>query len=101
MTELLAFLQNAVAVAFGVLGLAVSISWVRHRDRATACLALAIVMLSLVALLGRAPALLGYTPPLVGEVADTCLVASGYTLFRYRTSLIPISRAREIGRAHV
>ncbi len=96
MNDLLAFLQNAVAVAFGVLGLAVAISWVRRRDRTTAYLALAIVLLSLVATLGRAPALLGYTPPLVGEVADACLVASGYTLFRYRTSLIPVSRSKHI-----
>ncbi len=96
MSDLLAFLQNAVAVAFGVLGLAVAITWVRRRDRSIAYLALAIIMLSLVATLGRVPALLGYTPPLVGEVGDVCLVASGYALLRYRMSLIPISRSRHI-----
>ena len=55
MTEVLAFLQNLTTVAFVLLGVAVGIAWARHRDRSQGFLALAIVLLSLVSLLGRIP----------------------------------------------
>src|SRR2546426_969250 len=49
LTDILSFLQNLTTAAFVVLGLAVAISWARHRDRTQGFLALAIVLLSLVA----------------------------------------------------
>ncbi len=94
MSDVLAFLQNATAVAFGALGLAVAITWARRRDRSLAFLALAIVLLSAVLLAGRLPMLLGYTPPLYTELTLVAFLASGYALLRYRASLIPFPRGR-------
>jgi len=93
-SELLAFLQNATAVAFGALGLAVAVTWARRRDRSLAFLALAIVLLSAVLLAARLPILLGYTPPLFTELTLVAFMASGYALLRYRASLIPFPRGR-------
>src|SRR5438270_6096558 len=93
-SDLLAFLQNATAVAFGALGVAVAITWARRRDRSLAFLALAIVLFSAVLLAGRLPMLLGYTPPLYTELTLVAFMASGYALLRYRASLIPFPRGR-------
>src|SRR6266851_5333225 len=84
------FMQNVDALAFVVLGLAVGIGWARRRDRSLGYLALAIVLLSLVSLLGRVPALLNYTPPLLSEISLVAFLGCGYALLRYRASLIPI-----------
>ena len=92
MTDLVAFLQNATAVAFGVLAVATAIAWVRRRDQSLAFLALAIVLLSMVSVLGRIPMVLGFSPPLLAEATLVAFVLSAYALLRYRGSLIPISR---------
>ena len=84
------FMQNADAVAFILLGVAVGIGWARRRDRSTGYLALAIVLLSSVSLLGRIPALLHFTPPLLTEVSLAAFVGCAYALLRYRASLIPL-----------
>jgi len=89
-TSVIGFMQNADAVAFVLLGVAVGIGWARRRDRSTGYLALAIVLLSSVSLLGRIPALLHVTPPLLTEVSLAAFVGCAYALLRYRASLIPL-----------
>ena len=91
MSDLLAFLQDATAVAFGALGIATAITWARRREHALGFLALAIVLLSVVMLVGLAPMLLGYAPAWLADVAIMAFMASAYALLRYRASLIPIS----------
>ena len=93
MQNLITFLANLDAVAFLLLGAIVGGLWLRSRDRSTGWLALAIVLLSLVTLLGRVPSLIGFTPPLLSQVSLVAFVGSGYALLRYRGSLIPMSRA--------
>ncbi len=93
MTQILAVLQNVTTVAFVLLGLAVGMSWTRHRDRSLGFLALAIVLLSIVSLVGRVPALLHFTPPLLMETTLILFVGSAYALLRFRGSLIPLPRA--------
>ncbi len=93
MSQVLAVLQNVTTVAFVLLGLATAISWARHRDRSLGFLALAIVLLSIVSLLSRIPALLHFTPPLLTEINLILFVGSGYALLRFRGSLIPLPRA--------
>jgi signal transduction histidine kinase/CheY-like chemotaxis protein len=90
-TELLAFLQNATAVAFGLLGIATAITWLRRREPALGFLALAIILLCLVDVIGLLPEF-GFSPPLLSELVIVMFVASGYALLRYRGSLIAIPR---------
>jgi len=89
----LAVLQDITMVAFVLLGVAVAISWARHRDRSLGYLALAIVLLSTVSLLGWLPVLLHITVPLLTEISLILFVVSGYSLLRFRGSLIPLPRA--------
>ena len=89
MTELLPYLQNAGAIAFALLGAVTVVAWTRRKDRSLGFLALAIVLLSLVSLLGRIPA--GYQPPLLSQVSLLTFMGSGYALLRFRGSLIPLS----------
>jgi hypothetical protein len=90
MNATLQFLQNADAIAFVLLGVATAVGWARRRDRSLGFLALAIVLLSLVSLLGRIPA--AYQPPLLPQLSVLALMGSGYALLRFRGSLIPLSR---------
>src|SRR4029077_7486918 len=66
------------------------VGWARRRDPSLLWLALAIVLLSLVSLLGRIPALLHVTPPGLSQVSLIVFVGSGYALLRYRSSLLPL-----------
>src|SRR5258706_7163595 len=90
MNGTLQFLQNADAIAFVLLGVATVLGWARRRDRSLGFLALAIVLLSLVTLLGRIPA--PYRPPLLPQLSVLVLMGSGYALLRFRGSLIPLAR---------
>ena len=92
MKQALPYFQNSVALAFALLGVVTAIGWARRRDRSLGLLALAIVLLSVVALLGRVHALFGIQPPLLSEVSLIGFMGSGYALFRFRGSLIPLSR---------
>jgi signal transduction histidine kinase/DNA-binding response OmpR family regulator len=88
--DLLLYLQNAGAIAFVLLGVATAVGWARRKDRSLGFLALAIVLLSLVSLLGRIPA--AYTPPLLPQISLIAFVGSGYALLRFRGSLIPLPK---------
>jgi signal transduction histidine kinase/DNA-binding response OmpR family regulator len=66
------------------------VGWARRRDRSLGFLALAIVLLSLVVLLGRIPK--AYTPPLLPQISLLVFIGSGYALLRFRGSLIPLTR---------
>ncbi|HKC83344.1 MAG TPA: hypothetical protein VKD46_05045, partial [bacterium] len=68
MTEFVAFLQEAVAVAFVVLGIGTAYHWLRRRDESIAFLALAIILLAAVVGLGRLQAHLPFTIPLLGGI---------------------------------
>ena len=92
MNDLVAYLQNAGAAAFVLLGMATAISWMRRRESSLGWLALAIVTLAAVSLIGRLPALLHFTPPLVGQISLIGFMVSGYAVLRYRGSLIPLPR---------
>jgi signal transduction histidine kinase/DNA-binding response OmpR family regulator len=89
MKEALPYLQNAGAVAFVLLGFATAVGWAKRRDRSLGFLALAIVLLSLVSLLGRIPA--GFRPPLLPQISVLVFMGSGYALLRFRGSLIPLA----------
>ncbi|HEX3508494.1 MAG TPA: hypothetical protein VHW94_08895, partial [Candidatus Dormibacteraeota bacterium] len=91
MKEALPYFQNGVALAFVLLGVVTAIGWARRRDRSLGLLALAIVLLSTVTLLGRIPALFGVQPPLLSEISLIAFMGSGYALFRFRCSLIPLA----------
>ncbi|MEA2629578.1 MAG: hypothetical protein QOJ10_2038 [Chloroflexota bacterium] len=88
--EALPYLANASAIAFVLLGVATAVGWARRRDSSLGFLALAIVLLSLVSLLGRIPAT--YVPPLLPQLSLLLFMGSGYALLRFRGSLIPLSR---------
>jgi signal transduction histidine kinase/CheY-like chemotaxis protein len=92
MKEALPYFQNGVAFAFVLLGIVTAIGWARRRDRSLGLLALAIVLLSVVSLLGRIPALFGINPPLLSEISLIGFMGSAYALFRFRGSLIPMSK---------
>ena len=93
MTDVLAFLQNLQTVAFVMLGVAVAVGWARHRGRAQGYLGLAIILLSLVSVLGRLPQLLHVTVPGLSDLDLILFVGSAYALLRFRDSLIPLPRA--------
>lgn len=70
--------------------MATAVGWARRRDRSLGFLALAIVLLSLVVLLGRIPK--AYTPPLLPQISLLVFIGSGYALLRFRDALIPLTR---------
>ena len=92
MTEILPYLQNLGAVAFVLLGVATVATWLRHRDHSLLFLGVAIVLLSLVSLVGRVTAITNVNPPLLPEISLIGFMASGYALLLYRSSLIPLKR---------
>src|SRR5438128_5724025 len=92
MSDLVRFMQDAVAVAFVALGVLVAISWLRRRERSRGFLALAIILLSAVVGLGRLQAHLPFTIPLLAQVNLLGFAGSGYALLLYRHSVIPLPR---------
>ena len=89
-------MQNAVAVAFLVLGVVVAARWVRNRDRSTGWLALAIVLLCTVFLLPYATRVLPIPTGVRSAFSLATFVGSAYALLRYRGSLIPLGNAWHI-----
>jgi len=92
MADALNALQDIEAIGFLVLGVAIAIAWLRRRDQSNAWLALALVLLSLVSIVGRLSALLNVQLALVSDFDLVAFAGSGYALLRYRAALIPMSR---------
>src|ERR671937_1875386 len=92
MTQLVAFLQDAVAIAFVLLGVVTAVTWLRRRDRSLGFLALAIILLAFVSGAGRLQAHLPFTIPLLSTADLIAFAGCGYALLRYRDSLIPLPR---------
>src|SRR6059036_1771227 len=90
MSELSAFLQEAVAAAFVVLGVATAVHWWRHRDSSMGYLALAIILLGAVSGLGRLQAHLPFVIPLLSYVNLAAIAGCAYALLRYRDTLFPL-----------
>ncbi|HET7466808.1 MAG TPA: hypothetical protein VFL29_09080, partial [Candidatus Dormibacteraeota bacterium] len=101
MTSFLAFMQDLVAVAFLALGVATAAIWFRRRDRSSGLLALAIILLSLEVAFSRMTQLLHITSPVLSVVNLLAFIGSGYALFSYRASIIPLSRKWRVGAASV
>ncbi|OLB86966.1 MAG: hypothetical protein AUI15_30285 [Actinobacteria bacterium 13_2_20CM_2_66_6] len=92
MNQLLAYLMDAVAIAFVCLGVATAIGWLRRQDRSLGFLALAIILLAAVVGEGRLQAHLPFTVPLLSQVTLLGFAGSAYALLRYRDILIPLPR---------
>ncbi len=84
------YLADASASGFVFLGVATAFGWLRRRDRSLGFLALAIVCLSLVAILGRIQLIAGPVAPYVSSISLVAFLASGYALLRFRGSFLPL-----------
>jgi len=82
------WLQQAVLVAFVLLGVAVGADWLRRRDRERGWLVLAIVLLAAMAGLSGLQPLLGGR--LLSGAAVVAFIGSGYALFRFRAAFLPV-----------
>ncbi|HEX6350276.1 MAG TPA: histidine kinase dimerization/phospho-acceptor domain-containing protein, partial [Candidatus Dormibacteraeota bacterium] len=89
MSGLLAWLHQAVLVAFLLLGVAVAADWLRRRDRERGWLVVAIVLLAVVTGLSALQPLLGGR--VLSALAVVAFVGSGYALFRFRAAFLPVS----------
>jgi signal transduction histidine kinase/DNA-binding response OmpR family regulator len=89
--DLIFWLQQATAVAFVLLGLLVAADWLRRRDRERGFLVAAIVLLAAVVALGKLRDVLGW--PVLSALAVAAFIGSGYAVFRFRDSFLPVSRA--------
>ncbi len=85
-------LQDATTIAFVLLGLAVTVDWILHRERRHGWLALALGSLGLVTLAGRIPQALGYSPPWLSALSIVGFMLSGYSLLRFRGTFLPLGR---------
>jgi signal transduction histidine kinase/DNA-binding response OmpR family regulator len=90
--EVLDVLQDVTTGAFVLLGIAVALNWLQRKDRSLGWLALAIILLSVVSLVGRIMALLQLKSAPISDITLIAFVGSAYALLRYRGSLIPLSR---------
>lgn len=79
-------------VGFCLLGMATAITWLRRRERGMGFVAAAIVLLSAVFVLAELPALSRLTVPFAGPLALLFFMGSGYALFCYRGSVVPLRR---------
>jgi signal transduction histidine kinase len=92
MNALIDAMQNIDALAIVLLGVSVVAAWLRARSVVAAYLALAIVLISLEAGVGRAGTLLHVNDPLLNDLGLLVFAASGYALLRYRGALIALPR---------
>jgi len=91
--QALGYLQDADALAFVVLGIAVAIGWLRRRDRSLAFLAVAILLLSFVSGVGRLQAHVPFAIPLLSQLSLVAFMGCAYALLLFRNSLIPLPRS--------
>src|SRR6266567_1164576 len=99
MNDPLPYLEDAVAIAFALLGVLTAINWLRRRDSSLGWLALAIVLLAAVTGEGRLQAHLPFKIPLAGEVSVIAFMGSAYALLRYRDTIIPLPRRWHVAAA--
>jgi signal transduction histidine kinase len=102
MGELLVALQLAVAVAFGLLALRSTVSWIRHRDRRHGYLTLALGSLAFTVII--APVLGGSGPEaqVLTDITLCLFLLSGYALVRFRDSFVPLTtRKRRLVKAGI
>jgi len=90
MAQAVAWLQDAVALAFVALGVATAAGWLRRRDRSGGFLALAIILLAFVSGAGRLQAHVPFSIPLLGGAELIAFAGCGYALLRYRDAIIPL-----------
>src|ERR1700674_1390612 len=91
MPDLLLVLQLAIEVAFGLLAVTTSVSWIRQPDRRHGYLALALGSLALLIL--NAPVLggSGAGAQALTDLALVLFLLSGFSLVLFRDSFVPIS----------
>ena len=99
MTELLAYLMDAVAIAFVALGVATAIGWLRRRDSSLGWLALAIILLATVVGEGRLQAHLPFKVAMLGGIGLVAFMGCAYALLRYRDTIIPLPRRWHVAAA--
>ncbi|HEX6489389.1 MAG TPA: HAMP domain-containing sensor histidine kinase [Candidatus Dormibacteraeota bacterium] len=98
MTVALVALNWAVDGAFVLLAIASLRQYFRHRQRHRLDIALAILLLAIVAVIGRFSPLLAPTPRrALGDLSLILFLGSGYMLLRFRADFIPLKRIWEIG----
>jgi signal transduction histidine kinase len=90
MAALVRDLDLATQVAFVLLALATLADWIRHRDRQRTFLVLALLFLTLVAVIGPAADAIGVRGQALTDVTLVIFILSGYFLLLFRDSLIPL-----------
>jgi signal transduction histidine kinase/DNA-binding response OmpR family regulator len=91
MSEALYLLQHAVALAFVLLAVSTTITWLRHRQPALGFLALSIGALALVAVAGQVEAITGRPLAWVGAVSLAAFLLSGYSLLLFRATFLSLA----------
>jgi PAS domain S-box-containing protein len=89
-SQALAALNWAVAASLFVLGVLTLVDWALHRGRSRLFLSLAVGLLGVLALIGRAPQLSGTAQVVVSAVSIFLLMASALAFVLFRHSLIPM-----------
>jgi signal transduction histidine kinase len=91
MGELLQALQLATAIAFGLLAVRTTASWIRHRDRRHGYLAIALGSLALTVMVGPVLAGSGRGSQVLTDMVLVLFLLSGYALVRFRDSFVPLT----------
>jgi signal transduction histidine kinase len=91
MPDLLLVLQLAIEVAFGLLAVTTSVSWIRQPDRRHGYLALALGSLALLILIAPVLGGSGAGAQALTDLALVLFLLSGYALVMFRDSFVPIS----------
>src|SRR5919201_793882 len=91
MSEALALLQHAVALAFVLLAITTTVSWLRHHQPALGFLALSIGTLALVAIIGQVQSLTGHPNAWLNVVSLLAFLTSGYALLLFRSAFVPLA----------
>jgi signal transduction histidine kinase len=80
---------NLTALGFALLGIATAAEWYRHRGRARAMLTLALVLLAVVAIVGRVQDMLGSSAAL-DAFTIICFLISGFFVLMFRATFLPL-----------
>jgi signal transduction histidine kinase len=82
---------NLTALGFALLGIATAAEWYRHRGRARAMLTFALVLLAVLAIIGRIQDMLGSSTAL-DALTIVCFLISGFFVLMFRAAFLPLSR---------